>query len=133
AASMTLSRDVIMLSQNQQPNLFFRDFFLDFSVNTSSLQVFLQAALPLYNIADLNIYTQPLDNLPLLSGDVTTQIGEKFQANTNNIQKVSLLLSVRNQVSGQSNNLVWTGDIVLSIYPLQTSVDCPTDLVPGTA
>ena len=128
---MTLSRDVVMIAQDQQPSLFFRDFFLDPSISQMTLQAMLQAALPLYNVADLNIYTQPLDNLPLLSGDVTTQIGEKFQATTDNIQKVTLLLSVRNLQAGQQNNLVWTGDIIVSIYPLQTSLDCPTDFLPN--
>lgn len=131
ARPMTLSRDVVMLAQDQQPNLFFRDFFLDFSISQLSLQAMLQAAMPLYNVADLNIFTQPLDELPLLSGDVTTQIGQKFQATTNNIQKVTLLLSARNLIAGQQTNLVWTGDIIVSIYPLQTSIDCPTDFLPN--
>ena len=131
ATPMTLSRDVIMVAQDQQPNLFFRDFFLDPSISQLSLQAMLQAALPTYNIADLNIYTSQLDQLALLSGDVTTQIGEKFVATTNNIQKISLLLSVRNLNVGQQTNLVWTGDIIVSIYPLQSSLDCPTDFVPN--
>ena len=131
AQPMTLSRDVIMVAQNQYPSLFWRDFFLDSSVSQLSLQAMLQAALPDYNVADLNIYTSELDDLPLLSGDVTTQIGEKFIATTNNVQKVTLLLSVRNLSVGQQNNLVWTGDMVVSIYPLQTSLDCPTDFVPN--
>jgi len=131
ASPMTLSRDVIMIAQDQQPSLFWRDFFLDFSVSQLTLQAMLQAALPLYNVTDLNIYTSPLDNLPLLAGDVTTQIGEKFQATTNNIQKITLLLSVRNQTSGQQNNLAWTGDILVSVYPLQTSIDCPTNFLPN--
>src|SRR5579885_984879 len=131
ANPMMVSRDTIMLAQDQQPNLFFRDFFLDFSVSQLSLLAMLQAAMPLYNVTDLNILTGPLDNLPLLNGDVTTQIGQKFQATTNNIQKVTLLLSVRNQSVGQENNLAWNGDIVVSIYPLQTSIDCPTDIAPN--
>jgi hypothetical protein len=128
---MTLSRDVIMSAQNHQPDLFFRDFFLDSSINKLSISTMLQNALPLYNIDSLQIFTQPLDELLLLSGDVTTQIGQKFQATTNNVQKITLLLSVRNQVAGQQNNLVWNGDIVVSIYPLQSSIDCPTDFLPN--
>lgn len=131
ALPMTLSKDVIMIAQNQQPNLFFRDFFLDPTISKLSLDAVLQAALPLYNINDLNIFTQPVDNLPLLSGDVTTQIGQKFQATTNSVQKVTLLLSVRNLVAGLQNNLVWTGDIVVSVYPLQTATECPTDFLPS--
>ena len=131
ALPMTVSRDVVMIAQDQQPNLFFRDFFLDFSVSSLSIQTMLQNALPLYNIDTLNILSAPLDLLPILSGDVTTQIGQKFQATTNSVQKISLLLSVRNLAAGQQNNLVWNGDIVVSIYPLQTSIDCPTDFLPN--
>ena len=131
ALPMTVSRDVVMIAQDQQPNLFFRDFFLDSSNNGLSIEAVLQNALPLYNIDTLNIYSAPLDLLPILSGDVTTQIGQKFQATTNSVQKISLLLSVRNLVAGQQNNLVWNGDIVVSIFPLQTSIDCPTDFLPN--
>lgn len=130
ASPMTLSRDVIMVAQDTYPNLFFRDFFIDPSISALTLQTMLQAAMPLYNTADLNIFTEPLDELALLSGDVTTQIGEKFAATTDNIQKITLLLSVRNLIVGQQNNLVWAGDIVVSIYPLESILDCPTDFVP---
>jgi hypothetical protein len=131
AQPMELSRDAIMTSQDIQPNLFFRDFFLDPSLGPITLQTMLQAAMPTYNVADLNIMTSGLGTLILSNGDVTTQLGEKFQATTNNIQKITLLISVQNLVAGQQNNLVWTGDLIVSIYPLQTMVTCPTDLAPG--
>lgn len=91
----TISRNAIMVAQDQQPNLFWRDFFYISTFN--SLQLMLQAALPLYNVDNLNITTAVQQNLAILQGDVTTQIGEKFLATTNNIQKVSLLLSVQIQ------------------------------------
>jgi hypothetical protein len=125
ASPMTISRDVIMIAQDQQPSLFWRDFFLDPSVTQSSVQAMIQAALPLYDTADLNIYTTYTALLPLNPSDVTTQIGQKFQTTTNNIQKVTLLLSV------PYGSSPWLGDIVVSIYPLQVSLDCPTDLVPN--
>lgn len=131
AQPMQLSRDAIMIAQDVEPNLFFRDFFVDPSLGQISVQTLLQMAMPTYNVTALDIMTQPLDNLVLSSGDVTTQIGQKFQATTNNIQKITLLLSVRNLVAGQQNNLVWTGDLIVSIYPLQTTVNCPSDLAPG--
>lgn len=131
AHPMQLSRDSIMLAQDVEPNLFFRDFFIDPSLGPISLQTMLQAAMPTYNVSNLDIMTQPLDNLVLSSGDVTTQIGQKFQTVTNNIQKITFLLSVRNLVSGQQNNLVWNGDLIVSIYPLQTTINCPSDLAPG--
>ena len=131
ARPMQLSRESIMISQAVEPNLFFRDFFIDPSLGPISLQAMLQAALPFYNVSSLNIKTQPLDNLVISSGDVTTQIGQKFQASTNNIQKITLLLSVRNLVAGQQNNLIWNGDLIVSIFPLQTTINCATDLAPG--
>jgi hypothetical protein len=130
-ASYTISRSPIMVSQDQQPNLFFRDFAVNATYN--SLQAMLTAALPLYNFDNLNITTGILENLAILQGDVTTQIGEKFLATTNNIQKVTLLLSVQNSAPGQAANLIWQGDLVISIYPLQSTVDCVTDIVPNLA
>jgi hypothetical protein len=127
ARPMTLSRSPIMVAQDQQPNLFFRDFFLDGPI---SLQSMLQAAMPLYNIDSLNIQTAPLDNKVILANDVTTQIGQKFLATTNNIQKVTLLLSVQNQ--NNPSDLVWNGDLVVSIFPLQSSVECASDVAPSS-
>lgn len=127
ARPMSLSRAPIMAAQDLQPNLFFRDFFVDAGGSLNSL---LQNALPFYNIDTLNIYTSDLDKKVLSSGDVTTQIGEKFLSTTNNIQKVTLLLSVRNLDVGSENDLVWNGDLIVSIYPLQSNIDCPSDIAP---
>ncbi len=128
ARPFTLSRDPIMVAQNVEPNLFFRDFFTDTS---PSLGALLQSALPLYNISNLNIFTNEKDNKSLLNGDVTTQIGQKFVAYTHNIQKITFLLSVRNQEIGNEDDLAWNGDLVVSIYPLQSSIDCPSDIAPN--
>lgn len=127
ARPMTLSRSPIMVAQDVQPNIFFRDFFVD---GSPSLGALLSSALPFYNIDTINIFTGDTEKKALLSGDVTTQIGEKFLATTNNIQKVSLLLAVRNQIIGSETDLVWNGDIVVSIYSLQSSIDCPSDISP---
>lgn len=128
ARPLSLSRAPIMVAQDQQPNLFFRDFFVS---GVSSLNILLKNALPLYNTDTLGIYTAGLDQKAILSGDVTTIIGEKFIATTTNIQKVSLLLSVRNLIIGSEDDLVWNGDLIVSIYPLQSTLDCPTDIAPN--
>jgi hypothetical protein len=128
AQPLTLSRSTIMVAQDVEPNLFFRDFFF---TGYPSLSSFLQAALPLYDISSLNITINPKDNKILLSGDVTTQIGQKFIATTNNIQKATLLLSVENNAT--PTNLTWDGDLVVSIYPLQSSIECPSDIAPNLA
>jgi hypothetical protein len=130
ASPFTVSRDPISVSQDVQPNLFFRDFFV---VGYATLTNLLAAALPLYNVDNLNINIGYKENLILAANDVTTQIGEKFQATTNNIQKITLLLSVQNTATGQATNLNWQGDLVISIYPLQSTVDCPTTLLPDLA
>jgi hypothetical protein len=127
AAPFTVSRDPIMTAQDVQPNLFFRDFFI---TGTQTLNTLLATALPLYNINSLNIQTGVLENQIIAAGDVTTQIGEKFLATTNNIQKITLLLSVQNSAPGQANNLMWSGDLIISVYALQSVVDCITDIIP---
>jgi len=129
AKSMSLSRDAIMVAQDIQPNLFFRDFFLNDT--SSNLTALLTTALPFYNVDSLNIKTEVNDNKVLFVGDVTTQIGQKFIAKTNNIQKATLLLSVRNQELGSETDLGWTGDLIVSIYPLQSGLECPTDIAPN--
>lgn len=130
AKPITISRDSIMVSQDLEPNLFFRDFFLSTAPSLDSL---LRTSLPTYNIDNLNINIGFKENKILAKNDVSTQIGEKFLATTNNIQKVSLLLSIQNTDPGQETDLSWHGDIIVSIYSLQNAVDCPTDIAPNLA
>lgn len=130
AKPLTLSRSPIMIAQDVQPNLFFRDFYMN---GTDTLLTALSAALPYYNIDTLNIYAANADQKVLLNGDITTQIGQKFIATTNNIQKITLLLSARNLELGSEDDLAWAGDLVLSIYPLQSNIECPSDVVPELA
>lgn len=125
---MTLSNDCIMIAQNVQPNLFFRDFYVS---TGGTLANVLAAALPSYNLNTLNITTGYLQLVSLVENDVSSQIGQKFLASTNNIQKITLLLSVINNTT--PSNLVWTGDVLVSIYPLQSVVACQTDITPQLA
>lgn len=129
AAPLTLSRDCIMVAQDIQPNLFFRDFFVSSGGTLGNL---LTSALPNYNINTLNISTGYLQLASIVENDVSSQIGQKFIATTNNIQKITLLLSVAAS-SGAPNNFVWTGDILVSVYPLQSTVLCSTDITPQLA
>ena len=127
-APLTLSRDVIMSSQTTQPNIFFRDFFVSSGGTILNL---LSTALPNYNINSLNIQIGYSNLRTLVENDIPSQIGQKFLATTNNIQKVSLLLAVYNDITPA--DLIWNGDILISIYALQSTVSCPTDIVPGLA
>lgn len=130
AKPFTVSRSPIMVAQDIEPNLFFRDFFVS---GFASLNSLLRTALPLYNIDNLDINVGIKENLIIVKDDVSSQIGEKFLATTNNIQKVSLLLSVQNTEPGLEDDLNWHGDLVISVYPLQSVVDCPTDITPNLA
>lgn len=127
ANPLSLSRDVIMIAQNKEPNVFLRDFF----VASGTLASTLIAALPSYNVDNLNINISYKQLRSIVENDVSSQIGQKFLSYTNNIQKISLLLSVIN--NAVPSNLIWTGDLIVSIYQLQTTLDCPTDVVPQLA
>lgn len=133
ANGLQLSRSSIMIQQNIEPDIFWRDFKV--AGTGISLQLMLQTAIgPLYSVDALNINTTGRPNRTLVANDVTTQIGEKFLAKTNNLQKVSLLLGVaKNGAAAEANWYDWTGDLIVSIYPLQNSVSCPTDIVPELA
>jgi len=128
AKPYSLSRSASMVAQTTQPNLFFRDFFS--SLYSSPLDL-LRAGLPYYNIDNLNIRMAERDNKIINFNDVTTQIGQKFQAKTNNIQKITLLLAATNP-DAVVDDYKWNGEIVVSVYPLQTALQCPTDIPPQT-
>jgi hypothetical protein len=126
---LTLSTDCIMIAQDVAPNLFFRDFFV---ISGGTLLNVLTAALPSYNINTLNITTGYTQLASIVENDVSSQVGQKFLATTNNIQKITLLMAVKSDVA-PFTNLVWTGDLLISIYPLQSTVSCITDIVPQLA
>lgn len=128
AKPLALSRDCIMVAQDLQPNIFFRDFFVS---TGGTLNTVLATALPSYNIDTLNITSGFKQLRGLVEDDVSSQIGQKFQATTNNIQKISLLLAVTNPIN--PTDLEWTGDLIISIFQLQSALDCPLDIAPGTA
>lgn len=128
ASPISLSRDCIMISQDKQPNIFLRDFF---TTTGQSLENTLISALPSYNVDALNITTSYVQLRALIENDVSSQVGQKFIASTNNIQKITLLMSVVN--NSVPANLSWSGDIIVSLYKLQATTNCSTDIVPQLA
>jgi hypothetical protein len=133
AKSFQISRDPIMISQDVEPDIFWRDFKI--ANSTSSLQATLQAAIgPEYNVDSLNINTTGRPNRELTIGDVSSHVGQKFIAKTDNIQKITLLMGAsRDDSAPEVNRYDWSGSLVVSIYALQTSVSCPTDIIPSLA
>lgn len=133
ASSFELSRDPIMVAQDFEPNIFFRDFKpVDGYTNLYSM---VQNAIGSeYNADDLNINITGRGIRSILPNDVTTQIGQKFKATTNNIQKVTFLMgAVRNDAAPIDNRFDWAGNLIVSVFPLQTTVSCPTDIIPELA
>jgi hypothetical protein len=133
AASFQLSRDPILASQDVSPDLFWRDF----KVSDPAVSLFdtIQNGMGAEYDADaLTINVTGTSDRELVPNDVVTQIGQKFLATTDNIQKVTLLLGAR-QIDGvaEEDKFDWNGDLVISIYPLQTSVSNPTEIVPSLA
>lgn len=133
AASYQLSRDPIMVAQDVEPNIFFRDFKLPDPLITlaNTIQTGMGNE---YSVNSLNINTTVKLNRTLSASDVTSKVGQKFKATTNNIQKITLLLgAARDDSASVENRFDWSGDIVISVYELQTTVSCPTDIVPELA
>lgn len=134
AASFQISRDAIMVSQDLEPDLFWRDFKKP--DDSSTLEQIIQAGIGSeYSVDGLNITsTSSLTDKELIAGDVSSMVGQKFQGLTDNLQKVTLLLGVE-EISGalEENKFNWTGDLIVSIYPLQTSIACQSDIVPDLA
>lgn len=138
AEAFELSRDALSVAQDVMPDLFFRDFKVAVPTGpnvTVSLFNMLQEGIgPEFSVDALNITVGPRTRKTIEPGDVTTQIGQKFTATTDNIQKVSLLLGINRQDGVPiENRFDWAGDLVVSIYPLQTTVECTTDIVPNLA
>lgn len=137
--SFQLSRDAKMVAQDLEPNLFFRDFKISGLTVSSNPATTLYQTLQdgmgdEYTVDTLGINTTVKRNFAISEGDVSTKIAQKFKATTNNIQKITLLLGVSRDDSATSDAWFdWSGEIVITIYELQTSVSCPSDIVPELA
>lgn len=131
-SAFQLSRDGIMIAQDVQPNLFFRDFKT--SNQATTLYQTIQAGIGLqYNVDALHINTTVKRDFEFISGDVTTRACEKFLAKNNNIQKITILLGVRKNGTDVARYYDWSGELVVSVFELQSTVSSPTELVPGLA
>lgn len=135
ALPMTVARDVIMAEQSIEPNMDYVDFKP--ATLAKTLDIVLQeiSTRAGKSIDDLRINTTATNVRELPPNDSTGLIiGQKFLAATNNIQKISLLLSVReNNLALPGEEFNWSGDLVVGVRKLQTSTTCPTDTIPDTA
>jgi len=132
AASFQLSRDSIMVAQDLEPDIFWRDW----KVSDPALTLFTTIQNGIgssYSVDSLNITTTPRNLRFLEANDVVKRLGQKFQAQTDNIQKITFLMGASLDGYVEATQFDWLGDIVISVYSLQTTTNCPTDIVPGLA
>ena len=133
ALPMTLTVDPIMAEQSIEPNMDYRNFKPATLSKTLDILLDEIAATENLNADDLNINTTATTTRKLEADVSGLIIGEKFQATTNNIQKISLLLSIEeNTLALPGEEFDWSGDLVVGIRALQTNTTCPTDTIPGT-
>ena len=137
--SFQISRDTDMISQDVEPNIFFRDFrvsntSITGNPSTTLYQTIQEGIGNEYNVDALGINTSVKREFELGIDDVTTRVSEKFIAKNNNIQKISMLLAVREDTDAElANKFDWSGELIVSVFELQSSVDCPSALVPELA
>jgi len=133
AMAMEISPDPIMFAQNAQPNMFWSDFKP--ASATDTITTMLRNAIGAdKSIVDMNIGMSSVAQRELPYNDVTTRIGQKFLSNGNNIQKISVLLSVKyDNTVPIADAYNWTGDVVLTLHELQTEVECPVTPTPDNA
>lgn len=130
--SFQLSRDGMMISQDVEPNIFFRDFKNNAGLTLAqTIQAGIGAE---YSVDALNINTTVKRNFEFVPGDVVTRAAQKFLAKNNNIQKITILLGAgRDSSLPIEDQFNWSGELVVNFYELQSTVACSTDLVPELA
>lgn len=133
AKSFEVSVDCVVAEQTQQPNQFFNNFFP--SNPSFTVEQMLQDVIgPDKSVDDLNIALTSVAEREIAVNDVTTKIAQKFKATGTNIQKISILLSVKEDTLALTGDeFAWSGNLNLAIYKLQTDVSCPVSPVPDTA
>lgn len=132
ALAMQISPDSVVESQIAQPSKFFGDFH---PAGTLSVTQMLTNAIGAdKSVSDMDIGLASVAQRDIEENDVTTRIGQKFQASGTNIQKISVLLSVKYDATSAAipgnDGYEWSGSVVITLHALQTDVDCPVALVP---
>lgn len=123
ASSMRCTRDPIIDQQIVKPDIFFRNFKVANPGQT--LQVMLENAIGSSNdVDDLDVNTTVANSRTFEEdGSTETIYAQKFKMNGNNIQKITLILSLE---SGSE----WSGSLILGLRALQTSETSTSDFLP---
>jgi hypothetical protein len=134
ALPMRVARDAVMAEQKQEPNQDYKNFKPAVTFKTLDILLDEIAATEDLDADDLEINLTSTTTRLLEPNKPGVIVGEKFKATTDNIQKVTVLLSVQERtLVPAGEEFDWSGDIVVGIRKLQKTTTCPTDVIPGTA
>lgn len=114
--------------QVEGPNISLRDFITSSTENTIEQEI--RVALgTLHNFNELYFELESKSQLFFeKDGDQTVLFGQKFLAESNNIQRLDILLSAqRDDLAPIDNQFAFSGEIVVSIHKLSTDIKCITD------
>jgi len=122
----------LSIYQNESPNVYINNF-VSSSVSKTIEEEIKDALGGLYSFSDIYWELTAKQQVKFeADGDQTIAYGQKFLSKANNIQKISLLLSVEKDESADAGKEYdFSGDIVLSIHKLSTEVQCITDPDPN--
>lgn len=133
ASSLEVSYDHVVAQQVAKPSQFFNNF-IPADISQTITEMLEDAIGADKSLSDLNIGLGAVSQREIDENDVTTKIGQKFLAKGTNIQKISVLLSVKyDSTVPAADAYNWSGSIALTVHALQTDVQCPVDPVPDNA
>jgi hypothetical protein len=118
-------------SQQESPNIGINNF-ISSSVDRTIEDEVLEAFGADISFGDLYFQTESKEKI-YLNADASPSLtyGQKFLADSNNIQRVDILLSVEGDPDADSGaEFDFSGDITLSIHKLSTDTTCISDFVP---
>ena len=127
ASALAVATDHVLAEQTLVPNQYYVGFIPASLAKTLDLLLGEIATVANKPVGDLGVSVAADTTRSLPINSVGLIIGEKFQATTNNIQRVSVLLSITHDLV---NNYDWSGDLVLGIRALQRTVSCPIATIP---
>jgi len=135
ALPMSLTHDTIMAEQVAEPSMDYVNFKPATLSKTLDIVLDEIAATEGLSKDDLRINVTATTTRTLPINESTGMIvGQKFKATTNNIQKISVLLSVEeNTLATPGQEFDWSGEIIVGIRALQTTTTCPTAAIPNTS
>lgn len=134
AIPFTVALDSIMAEQSTVPNMDYVNFKPSSLIKTLDILLAEISASDGLNVDDLNINTTSTTTRLLPTNTPGLIVGEKFKATTNNIQKISILLSIQSDSTAvPGHEFDWSGNIVVGVRALQKTLSCPLNTIPNSA